>query len=156
MTVYTVHARGTVSPEADPLSVVFVKEGFAWPALFFAVPWMLFRAMWLVLVLYLVAVAGFYFLGRVIPPSAMSAVAVLFAFLFALEANELRRWKLSRRGFRMVGVAEGHGRSEAELRFFASLPAPAPIVAERKPTQPVADQGGPAVIGLFPAPGAGS
>jgi hypothetical protein len=117
---------------------------------------MLFRAMWLVLVLYLVAVAALVLLGRIVPPPAMVVAAVLFAFLFALEANELRRWKLSRRGFRMVGIAEGADRTEAELRFFSRLPALPPAPEPPRPPMPAADTGTPPVIGLFPTPGGGA
>ena len=41
----------------------------------------------------------------------------LFA-LFAFEANDLRGAALERRGYRLIGVAEGRDRTDAELSFF--------------------------------------
>ena len=54
MPVYTVFAppQGSGAAEPDPLRFVFVKDGFCWPALFIPELWLLFRRMWLVLVVY--------------------------------------------------------------------------------------------------------
>ena len=102
MTIYTVLAppAGDRRGRPDPAAFVFVKEGFCWPALFFPRLWLLFRR----------HVAG----ACSSTSSSRSAVAgarrrdrrrrcpasflVLARFLFALEANELRRWTLERRG----------------------------------------------------------
>lgn len=56
MAIYTVHAPPVRAgaEEPDPLRFAFVKEGWCWPALFFALPWLLFRRMWLVAIGYLV------------------------------------------------------------------------------------------------------
>ncbi len=162
MTVYTVHAPpGSAGAAVDPLDFAFIKEGFCWPALFFAPLWLIVRRLWLALLGYLVISIGLSALSRYLDGPAIPVISVLFTFLFALEANELRRWTLTRRGWRLVGVAEGQRRDEAELRFFqawletphngtvsASLPGrtgAAPVPPARR------DDG---VIGLFPTPGA--
>lgn len=171
MPVYTVLAplprSGQSAP--DPVDFVFVKDGFCWPALFFGELWLLYRRMWLVLLLYIA-------FGM-----ALSVVAAKFGgplpwltlgmarLLFALEGNSLRRWKLRSRGYTFVGVVEGR-RREAELRFFAEWQPPAPpeppappppsppreiqvAAAEAATTveKPAAETG--QVVGLFPAPG---
>ena len=167
MTIYTVLAPkvrdGDVLP--DPMATVFVKEGFAWPAFFFAGPWLIFRRMWLVLIGYLIVVMIIGYVGDKVSGSLPGVIIFLVHFLFALEANELRRWTLARRGYRLVGVVEGRGLEEAEIRYFTSLdmpqadvpsPAPPSPPAPRKlgPVQPSAEAGD--VIGLFPAPGGSS
>lgn len=173
MTLYTVHAP-RLAPEAaaDPAAFVFVKEGFCWPALLLPEIWMIVRRLWLVLLLYLLAmgalVAGAVWLGM----DAPWMLVVLARFWFALEANGLRRWTLERNGHALVGVVEGGDLDEAELRFFSgwpeaasvpalaaspSAPLPSPSQAPPAPLPkapqwaPTPENGG--VVGLFPAPG---
>lgn len=168
MAIYTVLAPPDEASATDPLKAVFVKDGFSWPALFFAAPWLIFRRMWLVLVLYLAVMIGLSVLIQRTGADQAGFVVILLHILFALEANNLRRWTLERRGFRLAGVAEGRNLEEAELRWFAqrepadtivSLPAvppqppspPVPPIPPRMgPVNPSAESGG--VVGLFPAP----
>ena len=170
MAIYTVLAPETRdgAPAADAMRTVFVKEGFAWPALFFAVVWMLYRRLWLVLVGYVVVGVALTALTTRIGGGIPGDALLLLHFLFALEANELRRWTLERRGYALVGVVEGRGLEEAEIHYFTALEAPAaampvPPVPPTPPTPPMPPRNpGPVrpsaeagdVVGLFPAPGA--
>src|SRR5579872_3899284 len=108
MTIYTVlgppPADGDVAP--DPMSLLFIKEGFCWPALFFPEIWLIFRRMWLVLLLDLVVIVAAAAVARKAGP-VVAAVLVLARLLFALEANGLRRWTCYRHGYRLLGVVEG-------------------------------------------------
>jgi hypothetical protein len=173
MPLYTVLApppRGNETAP-DPLRFVFVKDGFAWPALIVPELWLLFRKMWIVFLLYLAVGLGVAYLasrhGGPLPWVALAFVHVWFA----LEANQFRRFSLARRGYDFVGVVEGR-RREAELRFFhqwqppempaaATLSEPPPAVSEGGtvaappsvpvvPARPSAEAG--EVVGLFPAP----
>ncbi len=162
MTVYCV----LLPPGADPVRptqaaaerVAFVKEGFCWPALFIPVIWLLWHRMWLVLLGYIAVVVAIeiavVLTGLSSDGAIHGVVAVLFALLFACEANGLRRWTLERRGWRLFGVANGSRRDEAEARFFtawlgnaAQPPAPPP---DRPPRQPafVPRVGSESVVGL--------
>src|SRR5207302_1461534 len=160
MSIYTVRAPpgqpGDVS--ADPLSLVFVKEGFCWPALFFPEIWLIFRRLWLVLILDVIAIAAIVTISVIAGGVGTAAAAILFLtrFLFALEANGLRRWTYYRHGYRLIGVVEGRRLWEAELRFFvdwapgtSAPPPPAPEPPAAKPPSPEAGE----VVGLFPVPG---
>jgi hypothetical protein len=174
MAIYTVLAPtlrdGTSMP--TPMDLVFVKERVSWPALFFGPLWLIFRRMWLVLVLYLVALIVIGFVAAKIGGPIPGILLVLGHLLFAIEGNELRRWTLRRRGYGTIGVVEGRGMEEAEIRFFAraeeSSPAgviPVPPVPPVPPTPPAplakppslgpmppsAEAGD--VVGLFPSPG---
>ncbi len=76
MAIYTVYApRRVAAPEAEPMALAFIKEGFNWPALFFPLIWLVVRRLWLVLLLYVVAFAVIGALGR-----ALAEDAVFFDF----------------------------------------------------------------------------
>lgn len=161
MTIYVVLAPPTEadSAEPEPDRFVFVKEGFCWPAFFLTIPWLIWRRLWLVLIVYVPAlIAVFAITGRA-PPLVESMILVLFAVLVGLEANNLRRWTLERRGYRFLGAAAGERLREAEYRFFVGWAAPSgPPDGSAEPTSPAPKA--PArvevgeVIGMFPTPGA--
>lgn len=172
MTIYTVHAPAAAgSPEGDPEALVFIKEGFCWPALLFNVFWLAFRRLWLVLIGYLLIAVALSALDYYSDGPLLPVISVLFALLFATEANQLRRWTLERNGWRMIAVVEGGDQLEAERRFFAEVPeilvdrggrpaaAAPPQAPPSVPPQPVTrtpvaqSKPGDEVIGLFPSPG---
>lgn len=157
MAIYTVLAPATRVGDApdDPLRPVFIKDGFSWPAFLIALPWMLYRRMWLVLIGYIVVAMAVALLLSRASDTVITIVMVLLSLLFALEANNLRRWTLERRRYSFLGVAEGRNIEEAEIRFFSEQaraaampvspappapPAPpagrVPVVAPRAPTPP--------------------
>jgi hypothetical protein len=180
MAIYTVLAPPPRDgdPAHEALDTAFVKDGFSWPALFFAVIWMIYRRMWLVLVLYVAVVAAAAFALSRTGGDVAGFALLLVHFLFALEANNLRRWTLERRGFRLVGVAEGRNIEEAEIGYFVSVetgavavaPPPIPPVPPTPPSPPARPTPPPTpgvlyredavrpsaeagdVVGLFPAP----
>jgi hypothetical protein len=137
---------------------VFVREGFGFWAFLFGALWMLWRRLWLVLVIYVLVVAGLQItmqrLG--ITVSARVAVHFLLQLLIGIEAATLRRWTLLRRGWRDCGVVIADDLEMAERRFFdaRAAGAPAAFVAPPQPLAP-AGRSGPDVIGLFPEPGGG-
>ena len=162
MTIYTVLAppdrADWAGPEPDRF--VFVKEGFCWPAFYITTPWLIWHRMWLVLLAYLVVTAAVLTLASRVPSPVAWTVLVLFAVLVGLEANNLRRWTLERRGYRLVGIASGDRREEAEYRFFADRssnaqpPAreDAPKPASAKPSLSTPAAAG-EIVGLFPSAG---
>ncbi|HVZ14257.1 MAG TPA: DUF2628 domain-containing protein [Bauldia sp.] len=180
MAVYTVLAPqpmdgGTLPP--DPMTLVFVKEGFSWPAFLFAGPWLIFRRLWLVLIGYVIVAVALGAAGNALGNPIFGLVMLAVHFLFALEATALRAWTLERHGYRLVGIAEGRREEEAEIRYFTEIeaqpqaaagatpqppqppvpptpPAPySPPSVPRMSRPPSAEAGD--VVGLFPAPGGG-
>ena len=158
MSIYTVlsppQQAGDIAP--DPFSLLFVKEGFCWPALFFPEIWLIFRRMWLVLLFDIVVILSVIAIVDGAGPAA-ALILVLARILFALEANGLRRWTYYRHGYQLLDVVEGRRLWEAELRFFLGwspdIPAPAAPPAPERPTAaPPSPESG-EVVGLFPVPG---
>src|SRR5262245_18774036 len=117
MALYTIHApRPAGDTPAEPADLIFIKDGFCWPALFIPLIWLFYRRLWLVLLLYLALGIGLAMVSGVAGTDASTAVLLLFAFWFALEANGLRRWTIERRRYDLVGVVEGRTLEEAERR----------------------------------------
>ncbi|BCP55807.1 hypothetical protein K32_44240 [Kaistia sp. 32K] len=160
MTIYTVHAPPVSATggldEADRM--IFVKDGFSWPAFFLPVLWMLYRRMWVVLAVYALYLVAIELSGRYLGAPTAAALGLLGALFLGLEGSSLLRWTLSRRRFTEAGVAEGRSRAEAEIRFFHRFAAASPVVPEAVPAtariaraaQPNASAD---IVGLFPTPG---
>jgi len=162
MAVYTVHEPPLPANASAPPTdrFVFVRDGFSLVATLFAPLWMLRHRMWLVLLGYLIVLAGLSAALRLVQGSdgAELAVSLLLALLIGFEAGTLRRFTLGRRGFRNVGVVVADDLELAERRYFdswvnaASAPEQGTTYATLAPF--AAPQGTPDVIGLFPQPGA--
>ena len=170
MSVYTVHEPPlrTADDLVDTDRFVFVRDGFSWWAFLLTPLWMLRHRLWLVLTVYLLVLAGIdaalHVLGA--SASAIILVGVLISLFVGLEASTLRRFTLSGRGWRNVGVVSGHDAEEAERRFFDAWVRQAGGRRSEQPPKPPASPPAPptagdpfaaersGVIGLFPEPGA--
>jgi len=162
MAVYTVFeppARtGNAAERAE--RIVFIRDGFSWSAFLFGPVWLLWRRLWLVLVLYAALTTLVYVGLRYAGVGAVGQglVGFLIALLVGVEAATLRRFTLARKGWRELGIVIGDDLESAERRFFdawvagqaeRTLQASAPATVLRPPAHR-AD-----VIGLFPEPGGG-
>jgi hypothetical protein len=160
MTVYTVHEPppGKRDKTSSPERVQFVRDGFYVWAFLFGPLWMLWRRMWLVLLLYIVGIGATQFLLWMVqaPSEARWIVAFLIALLIGFEAGSMRRWSLSR--WRERGIVVAPNLEMAERRFFETWPAQrsSSSPAAASPPAQSAPMRGPAsdadVIGLFPEP----
>jgi hypothetical protein len=149
---------GSIAERAD--RIVFVRDGFSWGAFLLTPVWLVYRKLWLALLAYLVVLAalnaGLWVAG--IGPGGQLLVGALVSWLIGMEAGNLRRWTLTRRGWQELGTVVSDDRDEAERRFFdawvageVALPAPRPL----QPESVIRPSARPDVIGLFPAPGGG-
>lgn len=165
MPTYTVHAPPPRKSETTsaPERFKFVRDGFHFWAFVLPPAWLLVHRLWLALVIYLV---GYTVLGVALalfgaPSNVQFLVGLLIAVLMGFEVSSIRRWSLSRRGWKMLGFVVGENEESAERRFFAawaSRPAPAPETPA--PSEPVYAMptrrdppAGNDVLGLFPQPG---
>jgi hypothetical protein len=139
--------------------VVFLREKFSWPALFFTPIWLLWSRLWLGflgwLVLTVAIALGLRALG--LKEWAGYAAAAIPSLIAAFEATALKRRKLLRRGLGETAVMVADDRETAERRFFAAWVAEA--AKQKEETLPPPLSMPPAslppsgVIGLFPEPG---
>lgn len=159
MAIYTVHEpplkAGAPAPDAD--RVRFVRDGFYLWALVLGPFWMLWRRLWLVAFLYIVAIAllhtAFWYFRLGDGPQFFIDAGI--ALLIGLEASTLERWTLARRGWKEVATVVGDDLESAERRYFAARTAqPKPEPAKPAIVSTWGPRGGPNdVVGLFPEPG---
>lgn len=122
MKVYTVHEPG--NPASDRLdraeTLVFVSDGFDWPAALFAPFRLAGSKLWTGLVIYVAALAAASALLSAIGASAGWITLALLALhvIAGFEYNELRRTSLDAAGWTNVGTITGRNRAECERRFF--------------------------------------
>ncbi len=164
MPTYTVHAAPPRAGEttSDPQRFLFVRDGFHFWAFLLAPLWLLAHRLWLALLGYVVAstLIGGLFYGLGAPNWLKFLGSLLVALLIGFEAASLRRWTLTRRGWRMLGFVVGDDEESAERRFFAEWtsrappPAPPPEAQYSTPVRRGPPTGSD-VIGLFPEPGRG-
>jgi len=168
VTVYSVYEPSDEAPDAEARAeaLQFVKEGFSWPAFFVPALWLIYCRMWIELILFIVIFGTLQWaLGLDKPGHDVFGWLLMGLFaLFAFEANDLRGAALERRGYRLIGVAEGRGRTQAELSFFntwlplqgrkarteRSSERPAERQRDNEATRPTTLGEGEGVIGLFP------
>jgi len=158
MSIYTVHAPPPDEAAPDPERFAFVRDGFHFWAFVFGPLWLLFKRLWLALLIYIAVVAvlhGGLWLARV-PPIVHSLVSLLMHLLVGFEAATLQRWTFERRGWRELGVVSGDYET-AERRFFdtwvAKMTKPeAPASAPPMPPQVRVPPASSDIIGLFPEP----
>jgi len=173
MSIYTVYEPPLKAHESapNPERFVFVRDGFSFWAFLLAPWWMLRHRLWLALTGYVILAIALSVALRFAGASTavMLIAGALFSLLVGFEAATLRRFKLSRRGWKNVGIVVGDDLESAERRFFdawvnkswvnkswadpsaadgtprASSPAMGVAMARRPSSE---------VIGLFPQPGA--
>ena len=175
MPVYTVHAPspdGTDSRTAD--KAAFVRDGFHFWAMFFGPVWLLWHRLWLGLIGWLIVIGALKFgLGSLgVGRTSIFLTEIVVAILMGVEAASLRRWTLSRGGWRQLDVVIADDEDSAEHRFFERWsqkqrgivndqgfvdpgePPPsrnAPGQSSLSLSPPPLPSGG--ILGLFPEPG---
>ncbi|MGE5259710.1 MAG: DUF2628 domain-containing protein [Actinomycetota bacterium] len=169
MTIFSVYEPSESQPdvEARADSLAFVKEGFSWPAFLVPALWLIYCRMWIEFIVFIAILALVQLIsggGQEAGAQLAGWVTIAMSVILGFEGNDLRAAALERRGYRLIGIAEGRGRTDAELSFFKTwLPVqrkqPRP---ERGPERPVEHQRdseakrpttlgeGEGVIGLFP------
>ena len=148
--------RSEAASEAALVDAVFVPEGFSRAAFFLGPFWLAWHRLWLELLLWLVVFTMLASAsGIFITPFASFVIGVLLEVLLGLEANNLRRGRLARSAYRLVDVAAGATRDDAERNFFRRHFETSPVLPELAkqsvpPPLPPAPHG--EVLGLFPLP----
>ena len=115
--VYTAHVRGRGGADSD---IVFVKDGFSWPAFLFTGIWALWHRLWFfALVVFASGTAiGLESELLELDPLTDAAVALAWSVLVGYEANDAHRRALARRDYDVEDIVLGQSLSQAEHRFF--------------------------------------
>jgi hypothetical protein len=155
MRIYTVHELQ--GAPLDGAGIVLVKEGFSLPAFAFSWIWLLWHRLWVALALWIALLVAISLIAQnLLGAEAIAICSLALQVLLGFEANDIRRWTLERKGYRMVGLAGGGNLEEAERAFFAkwdrslhveTAPAPMPVWGRR------AEAASGDVTGLFPKAG---
>jgi uncharacterized protein DUF2628 len=119
MRFWTVHLRDGSPP-------VLVREGFSWGALIFGWLWLLLHRAW---------IPGLLLLAAGIAVVALTTDGVraillgAIALLQGLFGNDLRRWSLERRGYRLQHVVAARNVEGALARLLEGRPELAEAIA---------------------------
>ena len=139
---------------------IFLPERFSLGAFVFGPLWMIWRRLWVVLILYVVGVGLIGYGLRLLGVSWFTVAMVfgLIQLLVGLDATSLVRWTRIRHGWRECGIVIADDLDTAERRFFDNRAAPRPPGPSSVPTAGPLGAGQiahPDIIGLFPEPGGG-
>jgi membrane-bound metal-dependent hydrolase YbcI (DUF457 family) len=117
MRYYSVYQGPEARGDQD---LIFIKDGFCWPALVLPFIWPAWRGLWLVVLMALVLLIAILVAvqGGWLAPLTGSVIEALVALIVAFEGNNLRRWTKSRRGWREVRMVSGRRLADAERSFF--------------------------------------
>jgi type IV secretory pathway VirB2 component (pilin) len=142
MADYSVLAREGDNPGE---TAVFIREGFSWWAFVLPPLWALYHRHFVLAAILVLATVVLDQLAETLPNAMVWSVAMqfLFAVVIGFNAASLRKFFLQARHFRVISAVTADNSSEAEIHFFATLPAAKSSVPA--PSQkPVSD-----ILGLF-------
>ncbi|MCK8787295.1 DUF2628 domain-containing protein [Roseomonas sp. NAR14] len=118
-------APGPAAGPAPPAAVVeplLVPERFTWLAALFPPLWLLAHALWLPLLGYLALAGAIGILGALLVPAILPWAGIALHLLVGAEAQDLRRWRLGRRGWRAAGVVVARDADSALARLLDERP----------------------------------
>jgi hypothetical protein len=132
MQTYTVHEPPTAPADRVDRAegLVFIKDGFSWGAALFGPLWLLAHRLWWPLIGYIATYGAIEAvrLTRIVDQRWIGLCLLALNLLLAFEGDSLRRWTLNRRGWRMLGAANGRNRNECERRFFEAWIPSQPVL----------------------------
>jgi len=134
MASFTVHTPALAAGEQpSPEKIVFLRDGFSWPALLFGPLWLAWNRAWLAAAVCFVAMLVLSVAGAKLGLSeeALSLVNIAIGVALGFEGSRLIAWTPARRGYREAAVVSADNRDEAEEIYFHNVrhgqaPAPSP------------------------------
>jgi len=115
--LFTVHIKP--DEKTNENDMVFVREGFSWPAFILTILWTLYHRLWfLSCVIVLVNVGLVYGVDLVgLDAAALSIFQFAFQLWVGYVANDYLREGLTQQGYVTAAVVSGENQSLAERRF---------------------------------------
>ena len=129
MRIYTVHEKSDLPREGAGAAdeAVPVKEGFCWPAFILSPLWALWHRLWLAAIIFFLAntVLSQLLVSFGANEAARGAASLALAMIIGWTANDFRRRKLNKRGFRERAVVIAGNKESALQRYMEthSLPS---------------------------------
>jgi hypothetical protein len=109
---WTAHVREGAAP-------LLVREGFSWGALIFGPLWLLAHRAWIPAAL---AIAGSVVIGAASAGETRTVLSIAYALLLGLSGNDMWRFSLERRGYRLADVVAARDADGAFARLLAGRP----------------------------------
>lgn len=129
MAIFTVHLPPTPSGAAPAAEkIVFLRDGFSWPAFFFGPFWLLWKRAWIAAAAWalLLTLDGLVAWKFNVSREAASWISLALAAWLGFEGGRVVAWSLARRGYVESDVVVGDDEEEAEAIFFHRWRASAP------------------------------
>lgn len=116
--IYTVHINPSQTQAVE--KAVFVREGFNLMAFIFGALWALYHRMGWETAFIAIVVALFMVAGKqqLLDEISLNILKMVFYFIIGLQANDLRRNALSRKGYIMSEVVVSDNELRAQQRYF--------------------------------------
>ncbi|MEI6187677.1 MAG: DUF2628 domain-containing protein [Alphaproteobacteria bacterium] len=117
MKTYNVYIKAKSKDNIDDL--ILVKEGFNWYCLNFSGLWAIYKAVWSVLLAYIVATFAGIILVKlsILSNIGMQIFSLITSVMISFHANDLYGRSLVKRGYKLRGISIGKSYDEALLRF---------------------------------------
>ncbi|TXR50226.1 DUF2628 domain-containing protein [Phyllobacterium endophyticum] len=117
---------------------VFIRDGFAFLALVFTIPWLLVHRLWFEAAAVFGLMIALSTVGSYTGREDMAAViTALLSLLVAFEGNNWRVAALERRGFDALGVVDARNTDDAETAWFLGdnivSPPAVPVITRPAP-----------------------
>ncbi|MCV3767209.1 DUF2628 domain-containing protein [Rhizobium sp. TRM95796] len=129
----------------DPaVETLFIRDGFSWGAFLLPLPWMLYRRLWLITVLSVVAL---FITSLAAEEFGLDGLSLAFGLILSLwtgfEGGHLRAMHLEKKGWRIEDVINAPDIDTAEAIYFEARadktpapPSPRPMMPEARPGAP--------------------
>ena len=122
MRSWTVHLPPA---SARPASPALIREGFSVWAFLFGPFWLFRHRAWMAGILVLLGLIGV----NLLPGAWGIGLALAFHLLLGFHGQDLRRWTLARRGWRLAHVVQARDPDSALVRLLQAEPELLPLYA---------------------------
>ena len=139
MAIYTVHcppvSKATTSEDTSRIEkIIFLRDGFSFPAFCFGPLWLLWKGAWAMATLWVIVAGfcGYASLKLGVPTEGVLLLSFVFAAWFGFEATHLYALLLERRGYIARDLVIGDNEEEAEEVFFSRWRNPDMLTSGRE------------------------
>ena len=119
--IYTVYECPQKEDIVD--RVELVREGFSWLAFFFNILWLLYQRLWIPALGYFLLLIGLSLASEQagLSPISTGTLQLFLQTMLGFAAYDLKRWRLTRRGYYFTGIVSGENSLSAQRRYYDAL-----------------------------------